>query len=344
METFTKEREGFFNELFNKYDGHRCIDWLGRLYDGTAAGVRAVNQRYLRDREQLKRDIAYVCLAVDNLPVYKGEKMRLPVFSSHITRNPHYFDLNTDSGNMLLNALRTLLGWEKAVGSEEISELYYRAGILIDEISNYVTILGLLAYEGNEENCLFRAAYDSNQVLQISLLNLSKIDRAISPSGKVYVIENPSVFASIVDAFGELFPPVPLVCAFGQPRLACLVLLDMLCKEGAQIYYSGDFDPEGLTIADRLYKRYKGSFHFLRYGVQDYMKALSYETIDTARLRKLDKIEAHHLFDVAEEMKKTKKAGYQESILDEIIEDIRSIQNHGSSSKRKGIDDVVDLA
>ena len=323
MEILAKEREEFFKELFSKYQECKCIDWLKSLYEGTAVGVRAVNQRYLNDKDGLKKDIMYVCDAINNLPVYKGEKKRLPVFSSQIARNPHYFDSNTEAGSMFINALCTLMGLNEVKGSEEISELYYNVGILIDEISNYVTLSGLLAYEGDTENQVFKAAYESNQVLQVPLLNLSKIERIVSPSKKVYVVENPSVFTSLIDATSKVFP---LVCTYGQPKLSSLLLLDMLYKEGTEIYYSGDFDPEGLMIADRLYKRYKDKFHFLRYGVEDYLKSLSNEVINDVRLSKLNKIESPLLFDVANEMKIIKKAGYQELIIDDIINDIKLIE------------------
>jgi uncharacterized protein (TIGR02679 family) len=320
LDEFIKQREEFFNELFSKYDGFRCIDWLKSLYNGTAVGIRSVNQRYIKDKDALKTDIMYVCHALNNLPVYKGEKKRLPVFASQITRNPHSFDLCTECGSVLKNALCTIMGMDEVKGAEEIAELYYSAGILIDEISNSVTLSGLTAYNGDKENHVFRAAYENKEVLQIPLLNLSKIDRVISPLKKVYVVENPGVFTSLIDAAIEL---PPLVCTYGQPKLSSLIVLDMLYKEGTEIYYSGDFDPEGLQIADRLCKRYKDKFHFLRYSVEDYLNALSSEGISNMRLAKLNKIESPELYNVIKEMRKIKKAGYQELILNELIGDIK---------------------
>lgn len=316
---FMRHREEFFNELFLKYDGQRCMDWLKALYDGTAVGIRSVNQRYIKDKNALRIDIMSVCDALNNLPLYKGEKKRLPVFASQITRNPHSFDKNTECGNMFKNALCIVMGLNEVKGAEEIAELYYSAGILIDEISNSVILSGLIAYSGGKESQVFRAAFENREVLQVPLLNLSKIDRVISPLKKVYVIENPGVFTSLIDAAIE-FPP--LVCTYGQPKLSSLVLLDMLYKEGTEIYYSGDFDPEGLLIADRLCQKYKDRFHFLRYGVDDYIKALSEETINNMRLAKLNKIESPELYDVIDKMRKIKRAGYQELILNELIEDI----------------------
>lgn len=49
-----------------------------------------------------------------------------------------------------------------------------------------------------------------------------------------------------------------LVALAGPLRLACLMLLDGLVKGGAVIYYSGDFDPEGLQMAQKLIQRYPG--------------------------------------------------------------------------------------
>lgn len=38
------------------------------------------------------------------------------------------------------------------------------------------------------------------------------------------------------------------MCMNGQPRLAGLMLLDLLEKSGTTIYYSGDLDPEGILL------------------------------------------------------------------------------------------------
>ncbi|KUJ90133.1 MAG: hypothetical protein XD37_1671, partial [Thermoanaerobacter thermocopriae] len=59
---------------------------------------------------------------------------------------------------------------------------------------------------------------------------------------------------------------------------------------------------------------------------EDYLKSLSNEVINDVRLSKLNKIESPLLFDVAKEMKIIKKAGYQELIIDDIINDIKLIE------------------
>jgi hypothetical protein len=74
---------------------------------------------------------------------------------------------------------------EKARDSRDRVEVYYGAGILMDEISNYITIAGLRAFRGDTPDPVWEAAYENGEVLQVLLLNLSSIDRVTSPIGKV---------------------------------------------------------------------------------------------------------------------------------------------------------------
>ncbi|NLB42601.1 MAG: DUF2399 domain-containing protein, partial [Clostridiales bacterium] len=105
-------------------------------------------------------------------------------------------------------------------------------------------------------------------------------------------------------------------------RLSSLVLLDMLSKEGTMIYYSGDFDPEGLRIADRLQSRYGDQLILWRYGATDYKKALSYESLDDVRLKKMDNIVSPDLVDLSLYIRQHACAGYQELIIDDLVNDI----------------------
>lgn len=219
---------------------------------------------------------------------------------------------------MFLNALCTVYDIKEPKDSLERAEVYYRAGILIDEISNFVTISGLLAFQGKHPDPVWKAAFDSRQVLQIPLLNLSRIDGVESPIKKVFVIENPGVFGTIIDK--NLFPP--MVCTFGQPKLSGLVLLDLLAESDTNIFYSGDFDPEGLQIADSLWRRYGHRFKLWCYDVEDYKKVMSRKTLSEKRLSILENITCPGLQEVAEAMRTIKKAGYQELLIDDLTKSL----------------------
>ena len=48
----------------------------------------------------------------------------------------------------------------------------------------------------------------------------------------------------------------------GQPRLSSLLLLDLFAKAKMEVWYAGDFDPEGLLIAQKLKQYYQGEFFY----------------------------------------------------------------------------------
>ena len=44
------------------------------------------------------------------------------------------------------------------------------------------------------------------------------------------------------------------MCMNGQPRMSAVLLLDLLADAGVKLYYAGDFDPEGILIAQKIRK------------------------------------------------------------------------------------------
>ncbi|HHW01437.1 MAG TPA: TIGR02679 family protein [Thermoanaerobacterales bacterium] len=332
-ETFQVQKKQFFERLYSICRSEESKAWLEDVYEGKAAGARAVETRLWKedDRKRLFREMEDVCRALDDLPVRRKKKERLAVFASRITQNPHAFDFGTAAGNLFFNALLTVMDAGQARDSRDRVEVYYRAGILMDEISNFITVAGLRAFRGDVPDPVWEAAYENGEVLQVPLLNLSTIDRVASPTGKVFVVENPGIFSSLIDASkSEKSPRCPLICTFGQPRLSAFVLLDLLADGDMQIYYSGDFDPEGLLIADRLFKRYENNLKLWHYNVEDYEKCLSRKTISEKRLSMLKNLACPELAPVARHMLQVKKAGYQELLIDDLAADVSHIIRRGN--------------
>lgn len=105
------------------------------------------------------------------------------------------------------------------------------------------------------------------------------------------------------------------MCMNGQPRLSSLLLLDLLAGSGVRIYYAGDFDPEGLLIAQKLKRYYQGEFYFWHMASQDYDKAMSEKPISERRMKMLERITDSGLLPVVERMREEKRAGYQEKLI-----------------------------
>ena len=75
----------------------------------------------------------------------------------------------------------------------------------------------------------------------------------------------------------------------GQPRLSSIMMLELLARTETKIYYAGDFDPEGILIAQKLKQYYPGKFSFWHMSAEDYMQSISEEAIGKKRLKMLDK-------------------------------------------------------
>ncbi|GAB4944843.1 hypothetical protein MAHJHV51_48420 [Mycobacterium avium subsp. hominissuis] len=135
---------------------------------------------------------------------------------------------------------------------------------------------------------------------------------------KVWIIENSGVASAVLDAVSD----APVICTHGQFRTAAWIMLQHLAKNGCTFYYSGDLDPEGVVMAERLSSRFPGQTVFWRMDPDAYFLTLSEEDIST-RLSKLDAVQSPELLLVANEMRLKKKAGYQEGLADLLIEDLK---------------------
>ena len=116
---------------------------------------------------------------------------------------------------------------------------------------------------------------------------------------------------------------VTLLCTSGQPRTAALKLISLLLAEGTELFYSGDIDPDGVRIAERLWKKFDGRIHLWRMEASDYKACLSKETFGPIGNSKLDGLEHPQLKITAKVMKNRGLCGYQENILQDLLTDIK---------------------
>lgn len=96
------------------------------------------------------------------------------------------------------------------------------------------------------------------------------------------------------------------------------VLLDLLAEGGTEIYYSGDFDPEGLDIAQKLVSRYGDQLKLWCYEAELYHKSMSSGTISESRLKMLNRLTDKRLVAVGMQLKEYRHPGYQENIMDQL--------------------------
>ncbi len=244
--------------------------------------------------------------------------MRLPLFAQQVASDPHAFDLSTLPGRLLLSALQaTTPGQWDVTSVESVNELLQSVGLLREDILNFVTCANILAETEGGPHPVFSAASETNTALNMPLRDvLSLVSVRPARGGTVYIVENAGVFSTLLDT------RAPLVSTNGQMNLATMKLLDLLAASGAKLYYSGDFDPEGLAMAERLLERYGQSVTLWRFSLDDYAAANPVVDLPSERLAKLASVTSAPLQPLKEEMKRKKKAGYQEAIIGRLTEDI----------------------
>ncbi len=309
-EIIARERRDLLQAVSEDFEQDEIKAFIDEINDNPSQ-YRTVYSK-MDNKILLKNELINVCRAITRLP--KEKRLSLPVFSASVTGDPHYFDYDKDTGKLLLRALTFLSGVEYPERAGERAELLYQNGILIDELSNFALTNGLLAETEEGENPLWSAAVEASEPLVVTLFNLNRTRTVKSSKNIAIAVENPSVFASLI----EKHPDLPCVCVGGQPNIAVMIVLNKLSESDCKIYYSGDFDPEGIEIADRLYRKIERLEIFCM-EVEFYKKALSDIKLEQSRLKRLDKIKCPQLIELCKEMHVVAKAGYQEQIIEDIL-------------------------
>ena len=152
---------------------------------------------------------------------------------------------------------------------------------------------------------------------------MSKVDKFICNKSRLFIFENPSLFSEVIKRTAQFKPSI--LCTSGQLKLASVVLLDKIVKDVEEIYYSGDFDPEGILIADKLKLRYGDKLKFWRFDVEDYLNIISNKAISGISMTKVDSIQDTELEPLIHELKNIGRAGYQELLIGNYVEDIMKV-------------------
>ena len=338
-------------------DDSRGKRWL--LYG--AHGRNELFRRYKNGRqeeqERLLQHVQIIANALNQLPIPPVFE-RLSIFAQRISGDPHYFDGNTPAGRIFFRALMDLARQEQSMlhtepkiandepmNNEAVTEppeqnhhrllLYYEAGLLLDTISSTVAVFHLAYAEDDSGHPDAFVQYAGERILTVSLRQLLAWKKLRSASKGIYLFENPQVFEVVVDELQRIEegmtvsekPVLPtLICTSGWPSMAVIRLLNMLIESSSDIllYYSGDFDIQGLRIASHLLTHYSKRCLLWRFDPSSYLTALHSKSAelsasDLSGLQALPEFFAPLTAVICE---KNKKA-YQEGITHLLLQDIR---------------------
>jgi uncharacterized protein (TIGR02679 family) len=273
--------------------------WAEGLRDESSPGSRTLRKLFLTSRHDaticLKHGLqALLTVTQSSLFI----PIRLPILAAKITGDAHALDRKYplgrlfwwgltfiskgqgDDGNelqqrepMLSEAYEAIL--EDVAQPPSLShsillrEGYRKGGIADDDISSQVMIFAPELLGEWEERIL--------TLRQVERLNKEQIPCRYLFN--VHVVENPSVFAELVDAAlsqrrqKDTCPLPVFICGNGQPTVAVIKLLDLLCgTAGTILYYAGDLDIKGLSIAQSLQMRYPHAFKDWRMNKEQYLR------------------------------------------------------------------------
>jgi uncharacterized protein (TIGR02679 family) len=250
--------------------------------------------------------------------------MRLPAAGISLTElaaatagNAHALDPNTSLGALVIRAAASLAGVDSWDDAEGRRDAWAGAGVLCDELSAPVLVLGLRGDASTVTGhslCLFADAGEPTHLTTRQLLKSPPHFSQENVGSGVFICENPTVVAGAANSLKR--NTAPLVCTQGQPTTAFHVLLRQLSAAGVQLSYHGDFDWPGIQIANAIIKRHKA--RPWRMTAADYERAMP-----KSLLLKGTPVVASWDSDLTGAMKQSGHAVHEEQVIETLVADLK---------------------
>ena len=269
-----------------------------------------IHQRYVKNKQKLKSDLINIINLLNHLP---KEKTMISLYAATYTKDPHYLDLDSKASNLFISCLSILDNIDFPNTREGKIKLLYKHNIEMDNLSNYVLTYNLLSSRKWINDL-------SKETLILNIQNILNTNSFDSKLKKVFIFENPSILTKIL--YSDI--DISVIISGGFPNNAVYLLIDKLIENGNKIYYNGDFDPEGLIIANKLKNKYQDRLELFCYDEIDYDNCKSNKIISNKRLNKMKKINDSKLIIIKNQLLKNKLAAFQENN-DRIIEYLKTI-------------------
>lgn len=305
-----REKLELLTSVCEKWENHECDkmleDWLSKaLFEPSHEAYSLVNGLYNSDRatfESLLVDLSAVLKVVQA----HEDGIGIPLAAGLSTGNPHALDRGMPLRKLLQYFGAYRIGQSLPKTLQEMDALLETLNLNVDETPRLMMTYGLEAYDANGNAFGWLTFYLRNEPLNIASHNMKVVATIRAVTKHVLCCENPSTFFRAV----REYPEHAAVCISGQPNLVAYKVLDKL-SYAHEIRYTGDFDPEGLLIANRLKNRYS-NLDLSFFSTSNYIKSLSNVSISEKRMKQLKNLNDDVLIKVALLMQEYKCAGYEE--------------------------------
>lgn len=327
-----EERESVWQQVFDEVikanENKPGATWLLDMWNMKTGSYLYLQKKFRESQDEItevKQALQLGARIVNELPTRQGKTEYLAVFAANLTGNPHAFDEGIEGGQFLTQVVEWVLKKQTKMLPEyrlfrafQKQRMYLEVGILKDDISNYAILSGIRVQKKTGElHQGMEGFYNEAETVQVPLSNIVEWKRIICPKDTIYIVENPSIHAILTKHFNRDFA---CMCMNGQPKLSALLVLELLASSDITVYYAGDFDPEGLLIAQKLKQYYKGEFRYWHMEVEDYGHSKPNVPISMRRIKMLEKIEDKELEGTVRAIQEKGMAGYQENIWEVYLE------------------------
>lgn len=311
-DSLVKNEEMFYKSIINDINTIGT-NWLNEVVTKKNQPYKLLQKRYNKNKLSLKKELLNIIKLIDNLP---KQKVLLPIYASMYTTDPHYLDLDNNHSNLFFYALAFINKTDYPNTREAKIKLLSENNIEIDNLSNYALTYNLLS----DKECINQFA-NNQESLIMNIQNIIGCSYFDTSTKKVFIFENPSILTEIMAH--KLNTSV--IISGGFPNISVHLLIEKLIESGNKIYYNGDFDPEGLLIANKLKEKYHNNLVLFCYDKIDYNNCVSKKVISTKRLKMLDKINDEALLEIKNLLEESKLSAYQENNKERIITFVKSV-------------------
>ncbi len=297
--------------------------WLKEIIATKQNPYKLIHQKYKKNKSLLKKELMNTINLINNLP---QEKMLLPIYASIYTQDPHYLDLDNPNGTLYFYCLSFIENIDFPNSRKDKIKLLSKFHIEIDNLSNYVLTFNLLS------NKDYLNQFSKNkESLILNIQNIVTTKSFDTKTKQVFIFENPSILNEIISQNIDC----SVIISGGFPNTSVYLLLDKLLETGNSLYYNGDFDPEGLLIADKLKEKYQEKINLFCYEEVDYQNCISNKKLSDKRLKKLVKVTAVDLQQIKKILQKEKYAAYQENNKNNILNSIVMLLSNKERKKNE---------
>ena len=273
-ETFKHEENIFYDKIIKQMP-EELRDWFKNIIKNKDSIYQILLRKYKKDKTNFKKELLNLLKIINKT---KEKKPTSLILLASLSSNPHFLDFGTSTSNLFFKLTADYYQIKEPKTTNDKIKFLADLNIYIDTLSNFVIVYNL-----KSDSELINIFTKEKEPLNLNLSNLSRINKIDTDIKKVFIFENPSM----LPVFAKY--DIPIIISYGNPNYVFYKVVEKLIETNNEIYYNGDFDPEGLIIASNICEKFP-EIKLFCYKKDDYLKSKSQNKISKSRLKKLDNI------------------------------------------------------